>query len=93
MAETDLTHNTPVQIRLAPALRHRLEFAASLRNMSLEEFMIWSAKQSAVRAIQEHEAAAIAERARATAARQALNPPRSSPKALSAARRSNKVPR
>jgi uncharacterized protein (DUF1778 family) len=82
-----------LEIKLAADLKRRIEYAASLRGMPLEEFMIWSAKQSAMRAIQEHEAATIAERARATAAKQALNPARSSPKALSAARRSNKVPR
>ena len=55
MADTDPT--VLLQIRLAPGLKRRFEYAASLRRMSLDEFMIWSARQSATMAVREHETA------------------------------------
>jgi len=76
-----------LEARSPPALKQRLEYAASLRGSSLTDFVIQSAQEAATRAIRENEALALSERASVAFAEFLLNPPGPNHKAMAAARR------
>jgi uncharacterized protein (DUF1778 family) len=76
-----------LEARISPALKRRLEYAASLRGASLTEFVVQSAQEAATRAIRENEVLTLSEEARVAFAKFLLNPPRPNRKALAAAKR------
>jgi uncharacterized protein (DUF1778 family) len=76
-----------LEARISPDLKLRLEYAASLRGATLTEFVVQSAQEAATRAIREHEAMTLSERASRAFAEFLLNPPRPNEKALAAAKR------
>lgn len=93
MAQAENPRTVQLQIEVPRALKQRLEFAASLRGMSLAEFVIWSAKEGANRAVEQSRTLKLSGRASAAFAKLLLNPPRPNPKAIAAARRYKKIPR
>lgn len=76
-----------LEARISPALKRRLEYAASLNGATLTEFVLQSAQEAAARAIRENDVLALGERARKAFAETLLNPPRPNRKAIAAARR------
>ena len=74
-------------MRIPPSVKHRLEYAASLRGTSLTEFVIQSAHEAASRTIRENRVLTLSERARTEFVRLLLNPPRPNRKAIAAAKR------
>ncbi len=76
-----------LEARISQDLKHRLEYAASLRGTTLTEFVVQSAQEAATRAIRENKALTMSERASVAFAELLLNPPRPNQKAMAAAKR------
>jgi uncharacterized protein (DUF1778 family) len=87
MPKAETARAARLEARISPALKRRLEYAASLRGASLTEFVVQSAQEAAVRTIREHEVLTLGEDARTAFAELLLNPPRPNRKALAAAKR------
>jgi uncharacterized protein (DUF1778 family) len=76
-----------LEARISPALKRRLEYAASLRGSSLTEFVVQSAQEAATRTIRENEVLTLSEQASIAFAEFLLNPPGPNEKAMAAANR------
>jgi uncharacterized protein (DUF1778 family) len=76
-----------LEARISPALKQRLEYAASLRGSSLTEFVVQSAQEAATRTIRENEVLTLSEQASVAFAELLLNPPGPNEKAMAAAKR------
>jgi uncharacterized protein (DUF1778 family) len=87
MPQVETSRAARLEARISPAMKRRLEHAASLRGTSLTEFVIQSAYEAASRAIRESEVLTLSERARHDFVQLLLNPPRPNRKALAAAKR------
>jgi len=87
MAQLQAAPVARLEARISPALKRRLEYAASLRGTSLTDFVIQSAQEAASRTIRENEVLTLSESARAAFAEVILNPPGPNRKAMAAARR------
>ena len=75
-----------LEARISPALKQRLEYAASLRGYSLTEFVVQSAQEAATRTIRDNEALTLGEQASIAFAEFLLNPPGPNQKAMAAAK-------
>jgi uncharacterized protein (DUF1778 family) len=87
MPQVETRRAARLEARVSPAMKRRLEYAASLRGTTLTEFVIQSAHEAASRAIRENEVLTLSERARKNFVQLLLNPPRPNRKALAAAKR------
>ncbi len=87
MPQVETTRAARLEARIPPAIKRRLEYAASLRGTSLTEFVMQSAHEAAVRTIRENEVLTLNEEASAAFAKLLLNPPRPNRTALAAAKR------
>jgi len=87
MPQTRTARAARLEARIAPDLKRRLEYAASLRGATLTEFVVQSAQEAATRTIRENEVLTLNENARVAFAKLLLNPPRPNRKALAAAKR------
>jgi len=87
MPRAETTRAARLEARISPAMKQRLEYAASLRGTSLTEFVIQSAHEAATRTIRENEALTLNEEASAAFAELLLNPPPPNRAALAAAKR------
>ncbi|MFZ3202189.1 MAG: DUF1778 domain-containing protein [Candidatus Acidiferrales bacterium] len=76
-----------VEARLNPEQKRRIEYAAHLKGTSLSDFMVSSADDAAVRAIEQHEVWTLADRDREIFVRALLHPPAPSRRMKAAARR------
>jgi len=76
-----------LEARISPALKQRLEYAASLRGSTLTEFVVQSAQEAAIRTIRENEVLVLSERASIAFAELLLNPSPPNEKAMAAAKR------
>jgi uncharacterized protein (DUF1778 family) len=76
-----------VEARLNPEQKRRIEYAANLKGTSVSDFMVSSADDAAVRAIEQHEVWTIAGRDREIFVRALLHPPAPSRRMKAAARR------
>jgi uncharacterized protein (DUF1778 family) len=76
-----------LEARISPALKRRLEYAASLRGATLTEFVVQSAQEAATRAIRENEVLELSERASIAFAEMLLNPPTPNEMAMAAGKR------
>jgi uncharacterized protein (DUF1778 family) len=76
-----------VEARLNPEQKRRIEYAASLRGSSISDFMVSSADDAAVRAIEQHEVWTLADRDREVVVKALLHPPAPSSRMKAAARR------
>ena len=87
MPQTRTARAARLEARIAPDLKRRLEYAASLRGATLTEFVVQSAQEAATRTIRENEVLTLNENARVAFTKLLLNPPRPNRKALAAAKR------
>ena len=87
MRQAETTRAARLEARISPAMKRRLEYAASLRGTSLTEFIIQSAHEAAARTIRENEVLALTEEASMAFAKLLLNPPRPNRAAVAAAKR------
>src|SRR5580700_2040767 len=76
-----------VEARLNPDQKRRIEYAASLKGTSISDFMVSSADDAAVRAIEQHEVWTLTSRDREVFVKALLHPPAPSPRMRAAARR------
>jgi len=76
-----------VEARLNPAQKRRIEYAASLKGSSISDFMVSSADDAAVRAIEQHEVWILTGRDREAIVKALLRPPAPSPRMKAAVRR------
>jgi uncharacterized protein (DUF1778 family) len=76
-----------VEARLNPEQKRRIEYAASLKGSSISDFIVSSADDAAVRAIEQHEVWTLTVRDREVFVRALLHPPAPSPRMKAAARR------
>ena len=76
-----------VEARLNPEQKRRIEYAASLKGSSISDFMVSSADDAAVRAIEQHEVWTLTDRDREVFVKALLHPPAPSPRMKAAARR------
>ena len=76
-----------VEARLNPDQKRRIEYAATLKGTSVSDFLVSSADDAAVRAIEQHEVWTLTERDRAVFVKALLRPPAPSPRMKAAARR------
>jgi len=76
-----------VEARLNPEQKRRIEYAANLKGTSVSDFMVSSADDAAVRAIEQHEVWTLAGRDREIFVRALLHPPTPSRRMKAAARR------
>ena len=76
-----------VEARLNPEHKRRIEYAASLKGTSISDFMVSSADDAAVRAIEQHEVWTLTGRDREAFVKALLHPPAPSPRMRAAARR------
>jgi len=75
-----------VEARLNPDQKRRIEYAASLKGTSISDFMVSSADDAAVRAIEQHEVWTLTGRDREVFVKALRHPPAPSPRMRSAAR-------
>jgi uncharacterized protein (DUF1778 family) len=87
MPKSNTARAARLEARIAPELKRRLEYAASLRGASLTEFVVQSAHEAALRTIRENDVLTLSEQGRAKFAELLLNPPAPNQEALAAARR------
>jgi uncharacterized protein (DUF1778 family) len=87
MPRANSTRAARLEARIAPELKRRLEYAASLRGASLTEFVVRSAHEAAIRTIRENDVLTLSEQGRTKFAELLLNPPPPNQRALAAARR------
>lgn len=64
-----------IEARLNPDQKQRIELAAGLKGTSISDFMVSSAEEAAVRAIEEHEVWTLSRRDREVFVRALLRPP------------------
>jgi len=76
-----------VEARLNPEQKRRIEYAASLKGSSISDFLVSSADDAAVRAIEQHEVWALTGRDREVFVKALLRPPAPSSRMKAAARR------
>jgi uncharacterized protein (DUF1778 family) len=76
-----------VEARLNSEQKRRIEYAASLKGSSISEFLVSSADDAAVRAIEQHEVWTLTGRDRAAFVKALLRPPAPSLRMKAAARR------
>jgi uncharacterized protein (DUF1778 family) len=76
-----------VEARLNPEQKRRIEYAASLKGRSISDFLVSSADDAAVRAIEQHELWTLSGRDRDTFVKALLHPPAPSARMKAAARR------
>ena len=76
-----------VEARLNPDQKRRIEYAASLKGSSISDFLVSSADDAAVRAIEQHEVWTLAGRDREAFVKALLHPPAPTPRMKAAARR------
>lgn len=76
-----------VEARLNPEQKRRIEYAASLKGSSISDFLVSSADDAAVRAIEQHEVWTLTGRDRELFVKTLLHPPAPSPRMKAAARR------
>lgn len=69
------TRSERVQARINPDTKRLLERAASLRGMSLSEFMVSSAYDAATRTVKDHQVVSLSARDSEAFAQALLNPP------------------
>lgn len=76
-----------VEARLNPEQKRRIEYAANLKGTSISDFMVSSADDAAVRAIEQHEVWTLTDRDREAFVKALLHPPAPSPRMRAAVRR------
>lgn len=76
-----------IEARLNPDQKRRIEYAASLKGSSISDFLVSSADDAAVRAIEQHEVWALTGRDREVFVKALLHPPAPSARMKAAARR------
>jgi|SRR5260370_39353253 uncharacterized protein (DUF1778 family) len=76
-----------VEARLNPEQKRRIEYAAGLKGTSISDFMVSSADDAAVRAIEQHEVWTLTGRDREAFVKALLHPPAPSRHMRAAARR------
>jgi uncharacterized protein (DUF1778 family) len=76
-----------VEARLNPQQKRRIEYAATLQGTSISDFMVSSADEAAVRAIEQHEVWTLTDRDRDVFVRALLRPPAPSGRMRAAAQR------
>ena len=76
-----------VKARLNPEQKRRIEYPASLKGTSISDFMVSSADDAAVRAIEQHEVWTLTGRDREAFVKALLHPPAPSPRMRAAVRR------
>ena len=82
-----------IEARLNPEQKRRIEYAASLKGTSISEFMVSSADDAAVHAIQQHEIWALTGRDRELFVETLLRPPAPTARMRAALRRYRRVVR
>lgn len=88
MATADTLRRTErLDARLTREEKETIETAASLRGVSVTDFLRMSVKDAAMRVIRENEILVLGERSRKTFVDMLLNPPKPNQRALAAARR------
>lgn len=70
------TRTQRIEARLLPHQKSRIERAASIRGLSVSDFLVQTADEAAARTITEHEAWEISERDRNAFIKALLRPPR-----------------
>ena len=76
-----------VEARLNPEQKRRIEYAASLKETSISDFMVSSADDTAVRAIEQHELWTLIDRDQEAFVKALLHLPAPSPRMRAANRR------
>jgi len=76
-----------VEARLNSVQKRRIEYAASLKGTSISDFMVSSADEAAVRAIEQHEVWTLSRKDRDVFVRALLSPPAPSTRMKAAVRR------
>jgi uncharacterized protein (DUF1778 family) len=76
-----------VEARLNPDQKRRIEYAASLKGSSISDFLVSSADDAAVRAIEQHELWTLTGRDREAFVKALLHPLAPTPRMKAAARR------
>ena len=76
-----------IETRVTPSEKKAIETAAQLRGETIRDFVIFSAKEQALRTIREMEMLTLADRSRQVFIDTLLNPPQPNAKAVAAARR------
>ena len=72
------------EARLRPDQKARIERAASLKGISISDFIVQHADEAAIRTIEQHETWILTERDREVFLAALLNPPEPSPRLLAA---------
>jgi uncharacterized protein (DUF1778 family) len=75
------------EARLLPEQKKRIELAASLKGLSLSDFIVQHADEAAIRTIQSHTSWTLDNRDRDTLVQTLLNPPEPSPRLKAAVKR------
>lgn len=75
------------EARLLPDQKRRIERAASIKGVSLSDFMVQNADEAAIRTIQQHESWTLSARDRDVFLKVLLNPSQPSARLKSAAKR------
>lgn len=76
-----------LEARLLPDQKTRIERAASIKGLSISDFVVQNADEAAVRTIQEHETWVLSERDREFFFNAILNPPEPSERLKASAKR------
>lgn len=72
------------EARLRPEQKARIERAASIKGLSISDFMVQHAEEAAIRTIEQHETWVMTERDREVFFEALLNPPEPSPRLIAA---------
>ena len=78
------------EARLLPEQKKRIERAASIKGVSLSDFIVQNADEAAIRTIEQHESWTLGAKDRDCFVQALLNPPEPSARMKSAAKRYNK---
>ena len=79
-AQTQRTQRTQrMEARLLPEQKTRIERAASIKGLSISDFIVQNADEAAIRTIQQHETWVLSERDREFFFNAILNPPEPGP--------------
>jgi uncharacterized protein (DUF1778 family) len=87
MSQNRPTRASRLGARISPEPKVRLEYEASLRGITLSEFVVQSAQEAGAQTIPENEVLALSDEARTAFAQLLLHPPGANRKAMAAARR------
>ncbi|MDQ2925026.1 MAG: DUF1778 domain-containing protein [Acidobacteriota bacterium] len=82
-----VTRTQRTEARLLPQQKKRIERAASIKGVSLSDFMVQNADEAAIRTIEQHESWRLGGRDRDLFVKTLLNPPEPSVRLKSAAQR------